>query len=287
MATHQLIILLAALYTLTTPWCLRTALNVTNGVSTVDFSPDNTLLAVTLPNSSAVRIYDTTNYILQQTYLPGGTPKAARFSRNGLYLVVGLSNGSINVIPGKVPFSNTTSFTIYTPRAANVFDLAANTGDTKLVVCYTDSTVAVISSYLSNTPSSSTGPLASASGGCKFTFGDDIALIDGTNAWTNSSTTLGTCRTKATTTTAYTDISVKNVSGTAKIIVSGGSPGGSNAYHFKNTGTTCNTVTPTAVNFTNPPVSALTSACYSGDGSAYTFASSDFKMWVFNDSNNN
>ena len=170
MATQHLIILLAALCALTTPWCFRTALSVPDTVTTVDFSPDNTLLAVTLSGSNVVRIYDTTNYILQQTYSPGGTPKTARFSRNGLYLIVGFSNGSINIIPGRAPFSNTTSFNINTPRSgSNIFDLAPNSLDTKLLVCYTDTIFVVISSYLSNSTTSVNGTvLTGGSGGCKF-----------------------------------------------------------------------------------------------------------------------
>lgn len=130
--------------------------------------------------------------------------------------------------------------------------------------------------------------LASGSAGCKFTFSDDVAIIDSANAYTYTTGPLSaTCKTRVTTTTAFTEIAVKYVSGSTKIIVSGGVTGGSNAYQFSNSGTTCNAVTPAIIPFINPPISAVTTACYSGDGSIYAFGSSDFKMWVFNDTTNN
>ena len=292
MASQHLFILLAALCVLATPWCLRTALNVTDAVSTVDFNNDNTLVAVTLPALNRVHIYDTTNYIIQQTYVPpaNGPAKAARFSKNGLYLVVGLNSGQIDIIPGKAPFSNTTSFNVYTPRPNVIFDLATSYDGLKLAVCYTNlNGFVVVSSYLSNsTTNSSNGALASPCGGVKFTPGDDVAIIDGGNAYTYTSASTPACKTKVTTGTPYTDISVRNVAaGNAKIVVSGGATGGSNAYFFTNSQTGCNTVTPTNVPFVNNPVSSVTSVCYSGDGSAYALGSSDFKMWVFGDSTNN
>jgi hypothetical protein len=240
---------------------------------------------------NTVYVYDTINYIVQQTYVPSGGPaRAARFSKNGLYLVVGLNSGQINVIPGKAPFSNTTSFTVITPRSNVVFDLATSFANDKLAVCYSNSnSFVVISNYLSNSTSvSSNGAMASPCQGIKFTPSDDVAVIDGGNAYTYTSAATPACKTKATTSTPYTDISVRNVSaGNAKIVVSGGVTGGSNAYYFTNSQTGCGTVTPVNVPFANNPISSVTAVCYSGDGTSYALASSDFKMWVFGDSTNN
>ena len=292
MTTHQLIILLAALCTLATPWCIRTALNVTDAVSTVDFSLDNSSLAITVPGINTVYIYDTTNFMLQHTYIPTGGPvRAARFTKNSLYLVVGLLSGQINIIPGKSPYSNATIIPSYTPRTGfTLANLDTSSNNDKLLLCYSNSPIfAVVPSFLSNPQGTVvTANITANAVDCKFMNGDEIALIDSTNAFTFS--TALACKSKINTNAsfpAFSDIAVRNASGNAKILIAGTTSTTNGAQFFANTATGCNTVTPILVPFINPPITGASAACYSADGSAYALASSDFKMWIFNDTTNN
>jgi WD40 repeat protein len=228
MTTHQLIILLTALCTLTTPWCLRTALNVTEAVSTVDFSPDNTSLAVTLPGINTVYIYETTNFLLNYTYTPtGGSVSAARFTKNSLYLVVGFSNGSINIIPGKFPYSNAPIIPTYTPRTGfSLVDLATSSNNDKLLICYSNSsTFAVVPNFLSNPQGTvATATITGNALGCKFTLSDDVVIIDSANAFTFAAapSLVTTCKSKINNSPTFTDLAVRNASGNAKILLAGG-----------------------------------------------------------------
>ena len=85
---------------------------------------------------NTVTIYDTNNFAVQFTYIPPtGTPTTARFTRNGNYLVVGLSNGNVNIINGKTPFSSTVNFTYTVNSGSYIVDLALNSLGNKMLVC--------------------------------------------------------------------------------------------------------------------------------------------------------
>lgn len=99
-----------------------------------------------------------------------------------------------------------------------------------------------------------------------------------------------TCKTKTQSAGGdFTDLSVKNsTAAQIKVVLAGGGASGSlqnSGYYFTNTGTSNTLVTANGVPFTNQPVTTITSACYSSDGSTYALASNDYKLWVFNDLN--
>jgi len=297
MALYHLFVALALLTPLSSSWCLRTSINVTDTINTIDFSPDGTLVAIAMSGVNAVNIYDTTNYVLQFAYTPPwSTIKAARFSRNGTYLAVGLSSGFVIIINGKSPFSSSSIFSYQVISSSSIFDLALNNGGDKMLVCFSNSnSFAVAKNFASSSPTITTLSIGQNSGGCKWTMNDDAVIIDtSVNAYTfavpaNGSLTGLTFKTKVVSPSSpFTDLAVRNMTLTpVKIVLAGGiNSSQANASVFSNSGTGGTTVSYANVPFTNKPNSIISSACYSTDASIYALASTDFKLWVINDSSN-
>ena len=102
--TLNLISLMLALV-LVSPWCLKHTVTLSESVTSVDYSPDGTLIAVTEP--SKVTILNASNLFTELTYTPStGTANVAKFSRDGTYLGIGLSTGTVDLLPGGPSFDN-------------------------------------------------------------------------------------------------------------------------------------------------------------------------------------
>jgi len=84
----------------------------------------------------------------------------------------------------------------------------------KLLLCYSNSiTFAVVSNFLSTSYGTvATANLALNAVGCKFTFTDDVAIIDSGNAFTFSTTPslVTTCKSKINNSPNFIDIAVRN-----------------------------------------------------------------------------
>jgi WD40 repeat protein len=295
MRALAILILLLSLGQLTSSWCLKTTVNLTNEVTIIDYSPDGTLIAATSSTNNAVYIYDTTNFLLQYTYNPPGgtTVQTARFTANNTYLGVGLSNGNVLIIPGKAPFSSTAAYTITTQNNKNVADLDFNAGGTQMVVCLSNwNSFFVITNYASATPTSSSLSIGSGANGCKFSLNNDVAIIDNSkNAFTYTIPANGNIGalnfiSKVTNpggggAPAYVDLDIRRTTAVPiKIILSGGGTSQQSAYYFMNTGTGT-TVTASTEAFINAPSNTVAGACYSPDNLEYAFASADTSLWVF------
>ena len=123
---------------------------------------------------------------------------------------------------------------------------------------------------------------------CKWTVSGNIVFSDDSKKVktypVDASGNIGAQNSIITASQDFTDVAVKPVAGTAKIVASGGDNSQASSAYFSNSGGTINEVLNT---FTTAPTSIMNTACYSGNGNHYAVGGDDRKIWVFNDSSNN
>jgi len=161
------------------PWCLRTTVNLTTSVDKVDWAIDGTYLAVTSSAANTVTVYDTINYFNVLTYTPaGGTARVARFNRNSSILAVGVSNGRVDLLSGKPPFSST-PITTFSPHNKNTVDLGFNYADDKLLTCYSDDDkFKITDSWSLASRTTREKDIGDRQMACKWSKNDDVAIAN-------------------------------------------------------------------------------------------------------------
>lgn len=88
------ILTLTLLISLTTSWCYKGYFNIPGDATNVDISPNNAYMAVTSPTQNSVFIYDLINHNLLLTLATTGVV-TSKFSKDGIYLGIGYSNGTV------------------------------------------------------------------------------------------------------------------------------------------------------------------------------------------------
>lgn len=235
-------------------------------------------MAITTTSPNRVYVYDLYNYNRLMEYNPSpSTPTTARFSIDGNYLAVVLSNKSIVFLSGGPTFNQTIKYIINTANTINDINFSPN--GNKLLVCYTSNSYDVYSNYLNASSNTNTATSAQVKK-CKFTKNDSVAYIDAANGLKiiGSAGAVTTNCAGAT----YTIFDVKMTAGAIKFIA-----GGSNANSYYGSDPTT-TVTANSYSPLSVPGSGVSGvACYAGDGLYYTFASTgnDKKVYIFADNN--
>lgn len=240
-------------------------------------------MAITSTAANRLYVYDLYNYNRLMDFTPAsGTITTAKFSIDGNYLAVALSNKTIVFLSGGPTFNQTIKYAINTTHTISDIDFSPN--GSKLLVCYAANSFDIYSNYLnasSNTPTSYT-PASTQIKKCKFTKNDSVAYIDSANALkiVGSAGTFTTNSPGA----AYSIFDVRMTTGAIKFIA-----GGSNANSYYGTDPTTTTMTANSYSPLSVPGSGVSGvACYAGDGLFYTSASTgtDKKVYIFADSTN-
>jgi len=279
--SRLILLLMSFLFFRAEQWCLQTTLSLTMEATKMDYAPDNSLFAITSTPGNKVLIYEPFNYNLDFTYSPAATKtvQTARFSKNGIYLGVGLSDGSVDLIPGKFPFSSTANRS-FTPAAGKtVSDIAFDVGNANLLVCYSNSgTFYVIHNYAGASTINSNS-LTGTTGikGCKFSQNNDVVIIDVTNKVYIFPSTLTPVTTSLTSSGGpYADVDVRYSTVTPIKVILGGTTDNKGFYLL-------NGASQVALTFIFTPTGPITAVCYSPDGLNFAMGNSaDQYMWVFN-----
>ena len=286
--------ILALLFVVGYPWCLKTTLNLTYSIDKIDFAPDRSFIAVTSSFANRVYVYDTINYFKVFTHTPAaGTVKVARFSRNSTILAVGRSDGQVVLLNGKPPFSNTVLGQFQPDDNDDIIiDMDFNYGGDKLLVCFTnDNDPEVVDNWGNpSTRSVARDKTIDNAVACRWSMNDDMVIATTTSRVdvyaVPATGAISAMKTRIAGTTVFTDVAVKPTTTTpVKIVVSGGYNSGVNSSYFLNTAVGA-TLTPVSHTFVNPPTAIVRTACYSGDGLFYAVAGDDKKVWIFDDATN-
>jgi hypothetical protein len=267
--------------TIASGWCYKTTFSHSDEVTKIDYSPDSSMiLTASVPGNKAY-VYDATSYNLLFTYsVSSKNIRTARFSKNGLYIGVGFSDGTINIINGKSPFSTTSNFS-YSVSGNQIADIDFSNSSTKLLVCYSNTALfKVIDNYAMNTPTSSSVGTLNNLVGCKFSQTDSIVVIDNNKRAIVYLPGATIPNTVATSSASFTDLDVKPSETPIKTIMAGGA-GDDRGQYFFDGSSTLNSPT-----YPNNPSSQLQAACYAKDSSYYAMGGGDKKVYFFTDNNN-
>lgn len=241
---HTLTLLFCLLLALplASPWCLRTMANLTDSVNKVDYSADGQYIVVTSTPLNQVILYDTTNYFTIFTYTPSGnTANVARFSKDGLFIGVGLDNGDVELLSTSLPFSNTPAFTLQ-PNNNPVIDLDFNYNNNMILACYNgDSNIYIVDDYI-GTQGTRNRDLGQDLIACRFGKDNAVAVIDNnryayifTIPASSVSIPIYTTRVRASG-NDFTDIALRPTTTSVRAVASGGSNSQVGSSYFLNDG---------------------------------------------------
>lgn len=269
-----LILFLLSFLSLGNAWCCHAAFNHSNDVAKIDYAPGNTLIATTSVVGNRVYVYDAVTYALLFTHTPSsGNVRTARFSKDGVYLGVGMSNGSILLLPGQSPFSSTPLFTVNTTGNVQIADIAFSTGLLKMLVCYTAGTAFRIFNPYSGTPVVISIPTVSSQNGCKFSSNDDMVIIGANSRAYIYLTNTTAISAFVSTANNIFDLDVRPSATPIKMIIAVDNNLGYN--YFVSGGALTSSI------FSTAPGDNPTAACYSKDAVYYTLAGDDTKVYIF------
>lgn len=282
-------LLLALLIPLSTPWCYKNYMPLPSEVAKIDFSPDNAYMALVSINApNWLLVYDLANYDLLLNYsVSGSTITSAKFTNDGIYLGVGLNTGPtglVYLLSGRPPFSSTVNASFVLP--GNIADIDFNTGNSKLLVCYSNhARYDIYGNYTGTLNVNNNITLPSNIIRCKFSANDDIAFIDTNKYLKIYKSTNSISSNVQVNGPGFKQLDVKN-STTTPIKFVGVGNDTKIFYNFDSPVTTVLTVsTSSTSNLANGQFSVV---CYSGDLNYYASAAggSDGRVYLISDSTN-
>jgi hypothetical protein len=272
------LLILLTLLSPSSSWCYKSFFPLQGEASSVDISPDSAYMAITSIPQNIVQIYDLINYNLLFNYVPAsGTVAAARFTNDGIYLGIGLSNGIVNLISGRVAFNSSVLITFTV--AGSISDMDFNSNNNKLLVCYSNQArYDIINNYTGNGLPLVQKTVSNNVQHCQFSANDDIGLID-----TNKRIQIYRASNNAVSTSITTNANFKNfdirqtTTTPIKFIAAGNDTKGYFAFDTNPSGMTLMSLTYTS-SLSN---GVMTPACYSGDGLYYAFGGGGNDQRIF------